>query len=258
MQTRYSPIAPIHLLEELFSKGILGNYLLLLAHDVLAHPQRYASLMDAMRDSNEHSMVIMDNSVVELGVAMSLRDVIKAADITSANCIMTPDVLGNFSRTQAVVEKWKTTLIECHYPLMRVPQGSSIEDLLRCVEWLRFTLPIDENLGDPELWGIPRWITNKLGSRKSLVEFIGRTSDVENVGIHLLGMSQNFADDMVCANMPNVMGIDSANPLVAGLADLDFSLDKPKHLDRGDYWNTPKLTPMMISNVEYVQKYVSG
>ena len=254
MLTRYSPIAPIHLLEDLYSRGLLGNYLLLLAHDVLANEYRYASLMDVIRDHNEASMIIMDNSVVELGTPMNIGSVIQAADVVGASCIVSPDVMGSFSQTQCEVERHKDQMIKSCYSIMKIPQGETLEELMLCVEWLRFTLPTDDN--EPELWGIPRWVANKLGTRQVLIEYIGRTCEAHDIGIHLLGMSENFEDDMLCANLPHVMGIDSANPLVCGLNEVDMALNWHQHMERGDYWDTQFITTMMLRNMAYVRSIV--
>ena len=260
MTARYSPIAPIHLLGQLFDREVatgepvLGNYLLLLAHDVLAHPIQYENLMIELRERyDDEVFLIMDNSVVELGHPMPTEDVVEAACVVEASCIMTPDVLGNFSATQKLVEATKRELLDCGFPLMRVPQGKNLDEIELCITWLDTTLP--PRFAGENYWGIPRWVTNEFGSRLHVIRYLHRAfSDPQ---IHLLGMSINHADDMVCAHIDKVMGIDSANPLVLGSLGMRMGSTEPyAHWDRGEYWNLEALNETMISNVEYMHTHV--
>lgn len=253
---RYSPIAPIALLEEMQEKKILGNYILLLAHDVLKEPIRYENLILNMRDfdnEEDDSFVIMDNSVVELGQAMYAEDVVEAACVVEANCIMTPDSLGGFDATVALIEDQAATLETCNFPLMRVPQGATYEELEQCVAWIHDYLPAEDN--KPEYWGIPRWITNELKSRAEVICYISST--IPRAQIHLLGMSNSYLDDTMCAVHPQVMGIDSANPVVMGQDGMDMIHQPWIHMTRGNYWDDIELARTAILNVEHMHNAVS-
>lgn len=259
MKAQYSPVAPVHLLEQMFYKEhdtnqahrYVGNYLLFLAHDVLAHPNDYHRLAyDIDHGYGNVSFYIMDNSVVELGTPINIKDVIKAADIVRASCIMTPDVLGSFPRTQEVVEKARVQLMESTYHLMRVPQGATPSELMQCVNWLRDALPIDFTRGEPEYWGIPRWVANEHGSREPIIQYINHINP--DALIHLLGMSHSFEDDIACTKLPGVMGIDSANPLVFGQYRWLLGQDAYVHMDRGDYWKCTKLNGYMLHNLRFM------
>ncbi len=260
MTARYSPIAPIAILERLqdieleISEKLLGNYLLLLAHDVLEHAERYRDLCVKVRDNYSHmndTFIIMDNSMVELGKPMDIDHVIAAAMITNADCIMTPDVLGDADSTRRLIAEVTTSLLTCGFPLMRVPQGPNNGALVECVEWIRVNLPIEGE--QPEYWGIPRWIATVLGSRIPIVQYINMTSD--NARIHLLGTSTNFEDDCRCAMLPNVMGIDSANPLVMGYAGIDIS-QIWQHMERGNYWDITHVGPQVINNIGHMRRAI--
>lgn len=250
---RYSPIAPIQLLEEMYDEGILGNYLLLLAHDVLKQPHRYEMLMlEVQKDPD--AFIIMDNSVVELGKALPAYDVIEAACVVEASVIMTPDAMGGFHATQMLVEDQIGELIESGFPLMKVPQGKDLPELYECIEWLHEYSPS----GDTSYWGIPRWITNHLGTRKHVIDYIDQTIPLAK--IHLLGMSEKFNNDILCVKMQRVMGIDSANPVVMGMAGMDLAYrgsSAPPHLGRGDLWEQPVLSATAIRNIEYMHNAVS-
>jgi len=261
MTARYSPIAPITLLEKMFEVErstdtlVLGNYLLLLAHDVLIHPERYENLIIAVRDhykGGEDTFIIMDNSVVELGNALNVEDVIEAACVVEANCIMTPDILGDSHGTQVLVELQKELLLECNFPLMRVPQGKNNAELVECVDWLRHHLPRGKY--EWEYWGIPRWISNELDSRIPIVQYINTAS--EGARIHLLGCSDNYDDDMRSCWLPDVMGIDSANPLIMGYVGLSIDDGGWRHGERGKYWEYTELDALALENMDTIRNAI--
>ncbi len=252
---RYSPIAPIALLENMLGQAIIGNYLLLLAHDVLANQYRYALLLQHIRSVySENVFIMMDNSLVELGEALEAAAVIEAAKVVRADCIMTPDALGGFEETRRLVEVQTDQLLDSGFDLMRVPQGKDFKELTECVNWLRLQLPAEPL--EPEYWGIPRWITNKLGSREPTIAYINGTGDIET-SVHLLGMSEDFNDDMACTQVSGVMGIDSANPVVLGQKGYDISAGFTTHMDRGDYWSHSTLSSLAYRNIEWVRDAIN-
>ncbi len=253
---RYSPIAPLALLEQLHEKEILGNYLLLLAHDVLEFPQEYIDLMDhiaVMELYPEERFIIVDNGVVELSHALPFEQVLEAANLVDASCVITPDAIGDFTGTQKLVMESASMLRSCGFDLMKVPQGANVGELVQCVDWLRTYLPTSKP--DLDLWGIPRWIANIEGSRIPIIQYINAKCD--NPKIHLLGMSTYLSDDLRCVKLPGVVGIDSANPLVLGLAGIELSVATAyTHMRRMDYWQRERLDARVIRNVEHMHELV--
>lgn len=251
---RYSPIAPIHLLEQLHEVDCLSGYLLLLAHDVLRLRGRYSRFIAELREKHDDLFIIMDNSVVELGKAMDLTLVIQAATDVNADCIATPDVIGDFPATQRLLEVNRNQILSSGFAPMFIPQGMTPEELKACVNW------IQARFDCPHYWGIPRWVANHFDSRRYIINYINHVDPQEH-NIHLLGMSNHFNDDIECVSMPNVLGIDSANPLVSGHYGIDmrdnYSEEQElKHLERGAYWSEAMLTPLIQSNVEFVRHMV--
>ena len=248
MSVRYSPIAPLPLLEQLQGQGILGNYLLLLAHEVLKDPQGYCELIDGLENTEENPrFIIMDNGVIERGSPVSTGDILEAANLVEANCVALPDVVGNAPATKKLVMD-QGNLISRDFPPMRIPQGACLQDLFECVGWLNTVHPAHGN--DSSYWGVPRWITNTLTSRGPVIDLI---NDVcPKAQIHLLGMSQHLKDDQRCLMKPNVIGIDSANPIVMGLAGMRMRQGDWTHMDRGGYWDHGVLHTEAIENVEFM------
>ncbi len=248
--SKYSPIGPLPLLQQLHEHNLLGNYLLLLAHEVLKDPRGYIDLIDEIENTDENPrFVVMDNGVIELDEALSVLEVVEAACYVGANCIIMPDVLGDFPATQKKVMEQISALRNCGFPIMKVPQGSNVGELVQCTDWLRDYLKPPN--GDPDYWGIPRWVANNMGSRIPIVQYINACNPKPR--IHLLGMSNDLKDDLRCLTMPSVVGIDSANPIVNGQAGRSITGIAYKHMDRGDLWEQTELTASTLYNVEFMQ-----
>lgn len=255
MSTRFSPIGPVKILRKLHENHALGNYLLFLAHDVIAHEADYVFLLDdAMPQEGSKDFIIMDNGVVELGKAMPFEAVIEAANIVLADCIIMPDVIGDFLATQQAAEAEASPMRNGDYPIMKVPQGGTYKELVQCVEWLITGIPTD---GGPDYWGIPRWITNspKMGTRAPIIDYITRVSP--RAKIHLLGMSNNYEDDIRCAQHDHVMGMDSANPIILGIMNHHMGQTAYHHPARGNYWEAEDINHIVLGNLQHVREAIS-
>ncbi len=256
MPCKYSPIGPIRILEQLQQTSFLGNYLLLLTHDVLDNEESYVSLLDDVRDFGdvgEKDFVIVDNGVIELGKAMPFEEVVEAANYALAECIVMPDVLGDFQATRQAVMAEMGKMVECDFPIMKVPQGKDLGEVVQCIEWL--LQEVSPLYPYRDYWGIPRWIANKLSSRAPVIDYINRVCEAPI--IHLLGMSTNWEDDILCAHLPNVIGIDSANPILLGLGGHNPESNEYEHLPRGNYWEKTDIDSNVLENIKYVRQALS-
>ena len=249
---RYSPIAPVHILHELHRQGDLGNYLLLLAHDVLEHPQEYMDLLFEVReDHNDDVFIILDNGTVERGAPVELHEILDAASIVEPSCVVSPDVIGDALATRKLVMQ-QGSVIAQDYPLMLIPQGKTKDEIETCIDWMANSFTPNQ----APYWGVPRWFANTFGSRQYCVRYMGHFHSERKM--HLLGMSKYMRDDWMCCKAPYVMGIDSANPLVLGYNGIEMhDMMEYTHLDRDDYWEQPKLTELMTQNVEWMHHAIS-
>lgn len=231
----FAPVVPLAVASYLKGCGKLGDYHLLLAHDVLEHPDEYRNVYGGC------TQITMDNSLIELGQPMAVKDVVAAAQIVGATKVVLPDHLGNFGHTMLAVlgalSEWKH-IKEAVDPLGKISlvgvvQGSDIEQCKYCVaEYRHLGLQIS----------IPRVLVDILGSRREIIEYAHKEFGYDR--IHLLGFSKNLYDDILCTRMDGVAGIDSAVPIRAGYrgiymgnprGDYDEAVGK-----RGNYW---ELTP---------------
>ena len=249
---KFSPIAPIALLQQLHYQGELGDYLLLLAHDVLDYPIAYQKLIDAVKDQNPDAVIILDNSTVELGHPLSAASLQHAATVCRANVLALPDVIGDADATKLLICKTLDEMRATNLDLMAIPQGQSVTEFTDLIDWM-------DDFVKPQWYGIPRWVANTFHSRTGLIDYINNT--VDEPKIHLLGMSKYFDDDIHCCFMNNVQGIDSANPMVLGQSGFELGVDGVDgivpHMDRGDFWEHISVKFKSVSNIHYVRELIS-
>lgn len=206
----FAPVAPIQILEAMKDKGCLWHYHLLLTHHVLEHPERFKALF---RRSQLQHTIFMDNSIVELGDAVSDEKVFEACEVVKDQNWVYPVLIDVMADGPATIEastksyEWWTKN-GSDYPLMVVLQGNS---------WKTFTKTTDYFLADRDKFrqieyvGIPRILVEHLGTRQLAIQYVQALAP--QVNIHLLGFSNDVTDDIICSNMPGVEGIDSAVPI---------------------------------------------
>ncbi len=248
--TKYSPIAPVGLLKQLHEGRLLDNYLLLLAHDVLENVSEYVHLIGEWEEASiKPTTIIMDNGVIERGAAVPLADLLDASGLVGADIVVGPDVVGSYEETKKLMMDQGDT-IRGSYKMMLIPQGETLEMACECVRWMDERFPTPEE----QWWGIPRWMANDFGTRQGVITYINNYARGSGeIKIHLLGMSEDLDDDLRCARTLSVVGIDSANPMVLGyLHESIEDPQRPKHPDRGDYWKSDYLHPLMSDNVKWM------
>lgn len=254
---KFAPVCPIHILDALARDGAMGDYHLPLAHDVLQHPEDYRRVF--VESGHHIETVILDNSVIELGSAVDIDIIAKAAKTVKANVIVLPDILLDGAATvkscREAISPWASILDkelgEGKWKFMVVPQGKTPAEFAWCAEQF-YGL---EHIG---WWGIPRNYNIKgLGSRRDAVDICRMIDPTYNV--HLLGFSDNIVDDMLSANHPHVDGIDSAVPIRAASLGYHMSMGLDQHLPpRGQWWDDPNTTytPLMASNANIVRRWI--
>lgn len=235
---RFAPVVPLEVARNMKAGGFLGSYHLLLAHDVMAHVDEYVEVYGSPFANLEdpHRTIIMDNSLIELGRPMPVEEVMNAATVVGAKYFVLPDHLGDFHGTKKVVEEaYNRFLALKHlYPIMTpivVIQGRNASEYMNLAEWAQM---------HKCAISVPRDAVKRVGSRARLLMDIYRK--YPTALIHLLGFSDDILDDISCARMINVMGIDSAMPIRAALQGIPFTLesDISKQVGpRRNYWEHP-------------------
>lgn len=231
---RFCIVSPPPVLRHLQSAGILGNAHLVLAHDIVIDEKQrhYAEIFDQVKFHRyEDRLVILDNSVIELGGAVDLDLVVRAAKIVRPEVIVLPDVLEDAAKSIALYHQSKDSWRQAfrhyvHTPFMYVPQGRYLDEFAICAE---------QSLEDVAIgwWGVPRNLVKLHGSRMEAIKVLHALNPCRK--IHMLGFSDDPIDDLLCANMPEVWSIDSAVPLRL-LHDWQMFSKTPP---RGDWWEYP-------------------
>jgi hypothetical protein len=239
MCAAFAPVAPTALLRELKTIGKLGDYHLLLAHDVLERPDEY---MEIFHDVEAY--IILDNSVIELGHPLDPDQIQRAYEAVQPSVVVLPDHMRDTTKTLASsIETAKIWAEAGIRNFMAVPQGMSLELILQCATIM------DKEIEGIVAWGIGRYIVGIDGTRlRVLHEMLSTSGLCDGRDIHLLGFSDNLYDDMVCSHHPRVRGIDSAVPIRLGLKGVEFQLDVSQP-PRGDYWEQTRLNQQAVCNL---------
>ncbi len=263
--TYFAPVCPVHITEQLHIREVLPPYHLLLAHDILSNKKGYEDLYGSKRLHGGPQTVILDNSVIELGSAVSVDIIEEAAIACAANVVVLPDVLQNGPATvEAVhdaVKPWVDKLRNnSNSPLygcvsfMVVPQGATFEEWVDCVQELNtiaMTHPIS-------WWGIPRNFTGRLASTRKIAIDVINAIATRPPKIHMLGFSEDIIDDVLSTRYGRafgVRGIDSAVPLRAASLGLEPSMTL-KLPPRGNWWETVKYKQEMAYHVDTFNRWV--
>lgn len=252
---QFAPVCGIQMYEKMAIKGCLPYYHLLLAHDILARPERYKDVFTAMHYRRHNPTIILDNSVVELKSPIAdVAKVAEAASTVKANVIVLPDIYKDAEATAKSCRDhyitWRDTmdyiLGEGNYTFMMVPQGKTLNEFTWCAEQFtdRDKFP---NIG---WWGVPRNLVELHGSRWQGLNILRTLRPDRN--IHMLGFSDIFIDDIQCCNLfhgPQLRGIDSAVPL----RTKDFSLTAEVPPRPEGWLETAEFEPWVEQNIAYVQ-----
>lgn len=261
--SKFAPVCPIHIYEAMYNAegqdeahDIIGDYFLLLAHDVLDHESEYLEFFTKLRAEREIT-IIMDNSVIELGTSVSTRTLINACNIVDADVLVIPDELNNGAATSRMAEKFISEWmdngddVECRADLMFVPQGNHRSQYEICAKnAAEFLLPHISWIG------VARNLTGRLyPSRIEVVQFLDMV--FPELKFHMLGFSDNTLDDLeTCLYYKDrIEGIDSAVPLRIP-AELEHPIQDAGK--RGTWWDTVTPTDQMFANVLEVRSRLAA
>ena len=258
---KYAPIGPIWLYNYLRRVGALADYHFVLAHHVLEMKFAHELFYNAYA-KEEKPFVIMDNSLIELGEALSVEELMVAASICKADAVVLPDVPKDSDKT---IELGLVSAEYLHdwmaandpsppaFKWMLAVQGKTVAECWECAAAMWKICP---NLG---YFGIPRHLVQQLGTRREITKLIGDA--FPETPIHLLGFSDDINDDIQSSQHPSVMGIDSAAPCWIGAhgVALNGPSDIPKAGKRPNTFFTQDFRPdtvrLITRNIELVREW---
>lgn len=259
---QFAPVCPIHIYEGLaaHSKDAIGNYFLLLAHDVLENAAAYRKFFvdDWNTDLLGEPTIIMDNSVIELGTSCDAKHLIRACEVVNATVVAMPDALengaGTLARTEKFIEEWIGFEGNSKYQTMYIPQGANVSDFCKSFETALKRFP-----NYIQWLGVARNLTDRIfPTRKIAVGYLHTLWPAAK--LHMLGFSENVKDDVdTCLDLAHIIeGIDSAVPLRLGTRGTGIRCDiTGNFLDpgpRGNWWADVKYVPHISQNVIYMRR----
>lgn len=194
---KLASIVPMKNVERTFD----GNYAMLLAHLSNYYPYPHVT-------EGPGRYIIMDNSLIELGGAVSIETVLEAADTCKPwiDEIILPDVFQNGVATYESAQKSIDYLYENNrigdYNLMAVCHGKSLLEFQACFGAL---------CAIPEIncIGIPKITTKDFGSRH-LLEPIWLKDNRKS--IHLLGVFDELHELRMYTNPERIRSVDTCIP----------------------------------------------
>lgn len=178
---------------------------------------------------NSQREVLLDNSVFELGKALTIDDVAKGVMDIKPTWYVIPDCLDNYMETTNNFLTFTSKYPNLPGGKIGVVQGSTFEELIECYKFMskyadKIALSFDcAGYGKP-----PYAFTANVPDEEALLTYIGRRHFIEylvyhniwnhNKPHHLLGCQYAFEFKTPLYHKLNIETIDTSNPIMLGLA----------------------------------------
>lgn len=225
-----APVLPLGAYRNLLDQNTLvsyGFYHLMLAHHCVASEENLKTTADVagrFLQYGSFAHVIMDNSLVETGGAVDDKMILEACNTLLGPksykwnesirvTAVLPDVMGDGESSREATEqgfyRWSNDPAWRNVDFMYVAQGCGWDDFLLSLDHFSKLQRSSQRI---RMLAIPRVLRKTLGSRVKTVQAASLVVP-SSVQIHLLGFSDDIADDILAAiSSSRVRGIDSAVP----------------------------------------------
>lgn len=182
-----------------------GSYAMLLAHLKDYYPECF----------NKNCYKIMDNSLIELGNAVSIKDVWEAGKQCKADEVILPDVFRDgketFKAVSRSIEWLKKEGCLNEMRLMAVCQGNNVSDFELCFHAL-------ESLPEIYCIGIPKVATTLHVEGRPYFEYLWQKTRKQ---IHLLGCWDSLSEYFKYKNPQLIRSIDTCIPALNSICGAD-------------------------------------
>ena len=240
---KFSPISPTLNASEVMG---MSSYHLILANEVAKQPEEWERICYRWRLRGD--FIIIDNGTVEEGM-MDLRKIIDYAEMTGADEIILPDVLGDSEKTLQLL--YDNLSIISLIPIRRrmvVAQGKDRDEWTNCLHKIPVAF---SSLGFPK-----RMMGAKPGERAFMIkELLQR--DMTNINFHLLGILGDPLTDLRSFQGIGwrIRGIDSAAPVAWAQHDSWLDQDPGPYsvdLDKPVRQSREMFAKAMVTNLQNV------
>lgn len=154
---------------------------------------------------------ILDNSVIELGEAVSIGRVLTAAEVIGADEIILPDAFQDGPKTLQMVDQALEDLDRiykgidnCPYHLMAVAHGKTLNEWIQCHEALSHNAHIN-------VIGIPKILSKMIPEGRPYIVNFG-CNFVRGKKYHLLGMHYSLTELYEYRNLDLIRSCDTVLP----------------------------------------------
>jgi len=197
-----------------------NEYVMLLAH-LSKIDERYVTFAQ-----NSKRYKIMDNSIIELGSAFSMEDLINEAVKCKVDEIILPDVFQDGPKTIEAVNnsiQWlKDHGLIGHFKLMAVCHGN---DIIELIDTFKKLIKIPE----VDVIGIPKVITTWTKNRVEWADYMAHFTDKE---IHLLGCWENLNEIKQIKPETKIRSMDTCMPALISIYNMrTFDNRKGRKID---------------------------
>ena len=191
-----------------------NEYVMLLAH--LSKKSDYYA--DFARKNNNYK--IMDNSIIELGEAFSMQDLVNEAIKCNVDEIILPDVFEDGEKTVKVVKEsieWlRDNNLLGKFKLMAVCHGKGPKEL-------DDTFTALNNIPEIDVIGVPKVLTTWITSRVKSAEHMTTQTNKE---VHLLGCWDSLKELKEITDGCKIRSIDTCMPALLSIYDMNTFDDR--------------------------------
>lgn len=235
--------------------SMLFDYHLILSH-LFKASQVYSNYYHAAAVGGD--LVLVDNGVIENGVADSIEDLVKIWVDMPKSVIVLPDTISNAAKTVLQVEEFVNTyqdkIRENPSNFMIVPQGKDWQEWLECFELLIST-------HNPYYVGIPRVIEDSK-PRRELLEHPTMKKYSHRRKFHMLGIQHSLEEAYSAYRIQGVSGCDSSFPLKMAAAGKIWTPGVEDDCRTLPDWDDKLLNlhteELILENLRAVRKFFNG
>lgn len=215
---------PIALLEK---SRKFNDYDYCLLHLTYEYPEYRQYYIDAVKSGRR---VLLDNSIFELGDALTNDQLAKGVLDIRPTWYVVPDCLHNRDTTIERFESFKKTYSDLPGLKIGVAQGSTVEELTDCYKYMsenadKIAIPFDSKAFESYTGYVDtleRWCT---GRQMFIQHLVDKGIWNQEKPHHLLGCSyaKEFSNNLY-RNI-SIESCDTSNPIVAGIAGIKYGQD---------------------------------
>lgn len=223
-------------------------------HMALTHLiEEDANYSEFFRQLPDDDYIMLDNSVIELGKAVSLDRLLHAAEEINADEIVVPDAYKNKDETIRLAHKYLNEIEgrDLPYKIQVVPHGNTAEEWMECYNELRHIDEIDTI-------GIPK-VTSSIfpGGRAYLLTMLNNQNNVcERKEYHLLGIWNNPNEMSYVSGYDWIRSVDSAIAYACGINDIAFmpmsGAQRPDNLEWSFHDRSSKNQQLIEDNIHWI------